>query len=203
MTSPIISLNPKPIPQTTPGQPKPAPSTPKLLSKTTFPKRAPEGTRSAEQEPRHRELGGIRRSVRRTPRSAKPEYTPKTKSSEAAQASQPRTPRISAELERRFRNLELGQKNLVEQVSKRGELEYLAVAKNGSGQYWITVAGTGKPFVRESFATPEFCWECAVEIEENFEIGEVIELRPPETMERIGEMVGVWLERERVKEIWG
>ncbi|BDM83652.1 hypothetical protein AM10699_65130 (plasmid) [Acaryochloris marina MBIC10699] len=92
---------------------------------------------------------------------------------------------------------------MVEQTRARGELEYLAVAKNGSGQYWMTVAGTGKPFVRNTFATPEFCWECAVEIEENFEIGEVIELRPPETMERIGEMIGVWLERERVARVWG
>ena len=203
MTTPIISLNPKPIPQTTSGQPKSVPSPPKLLDKTIFPTTTPKGTRPAKREPGHRELGGIRRSSRRTPRSAKPEYTPKTKSLEAAQTSQPRTPRISADLERRFRNLELSQKNLVEQVRKGGELEYLAVSKNGSGQYWITVAGTGKPFVRESFATPGFCLECAVEIEENFEIVQVIELRPPETMERIGEMVGVWLERERVKRVWG
>ncbi|BDM83454.1 hypothetical protein AM10699_63150 (plasmid) [Acaryochloris marina MBIC10699] len=110
---------------------------------------------------------------------------------------------MSAELERRFRNLELKQKNLVEQTRTRGELEYLAVSKNESEECLITVAGTGKPFVRNTFATPEFCWECAVEIEENFEIGEVIELRPPETMERIGEMVGVWLERERVSRVWG
>ncbi|BDM82984.1 hypothetical protein AM10699_58450 (plasmid) [Acaryochloris marina MBIC10699] len=110
---------------------------------------------------------------------------------------------MSAELERRFRNLELKQKNLVEQTRTRGELEYLAVAKNGSGRFWITVAGTGKPFVRESFATPGFCWECAVEIEESFEILQVIELRPGETMERIGEMIGVWLERERVSRVWG
>ena len=202
MKPPIISLTPKPIPHNPPDQPKPAPSAPKLLSKTSFPKRAPEGTRPPKQEPEHRELGGIRRSVRRTTRSAKPEYTPKTRSSEVLQTNQPITPRISVELERRFRNLELSQKNLVEQVRTRRELEYLAVAKNGSGQYWITVAGTGKPFMRESFASAEFCWECAVEIEENFEIGEVIELRPPETMERIGEMVQASLERERVMRVW-
>ncbi|BDM83648.1 hypothetical protein AM10699_65090 (plasmid) [Acaryochloris marina MBIC10699] len=110
---------------------------------------------------------------------------------------------MSAELERRFRNLELKQKNLVEQTRTRGELEYLAVSKHGFGGYWITVAGTGTPFVRESFASPEFCWECAVEIEENFEIVQVNELRPPETMERIEEMIGVWLERERVMRVWG
>ena len=107
MTPHIISPNPKPIPQTAPGQPKPAPSAPKLLSKTAFPKRAPEGTRPPKREPRHGELGGIRRSSRCPSRSTKPEYTPQTRSSEAPQVNQPRTPRVSAELERRFRNLEI------------------------------------------------------------------------------------------------
>ncbi len=97
----------------------------------------------------------------------------------------------------------MGQKKLVEQVRKGGELEYLAVAKSGTGQYLITVKGTGKPFVREAFASAEFCLECAFEIEENFEIVQVIELRPPETMERIEEMIGVWLDRERVARVWG
>ncbi|MGR3280000.1 hypothetical protein ACSYAD_33640 [Acaryochloris marina NIES-2412] len=203
MTPHIISLNPKPIPQTTPDQPKPAPSIPKLLSKTAFPKKAPEGTRPAKLEPGDGELGENNRTSRPTPRPTRQEYTPQPKSSEIPQTSQPRIPSISADLERRFRNLELGQKNLVEQVKKGGELECLAVSKNGFGQHWITVAGTVKPFVRESFATPGFCLECAVEIEENFEIVQVIELRPTETMERIGEMIGVWLERERVARVWG
>ncbi|MGR3278327.1 hypothetical protein ACSYAD_24850 [Acaryochloris marina NIES-2412] len=203
MTPQIISLNPKPTPQTTPEQPKPAPSTPKLLSKTAVPKKAPEGTRPAKREPGDGELAKNNRTSRPSPRPTRPERTPQPKSSEIPQTSQPRIPSISADLERQFRNLELGQKKLVEQVRTRGKLEYLAVAQNGARHYWITVAGTGKPFVRKSFATPGFCWECAVEIEENFEIGEVIELMPPETMERIGEMIGVWLERERVKEIWG
>ncbi|MGR3279836.1 hypothetical protein ACSYAD_32805, partial [Acaryochloris marina NIES-2412] len=91
--------------------------------------------------------------------------TPQPKSSEMPQTSQPRIPSISADLERRFRNLELKQKNLVEQTRARGELEYLAVAKNGSGQYWITVAGTGKPFVRESFATAEVCFNGCIDAE--------------------------------------
>ncbi|WP_315876969.1 hypothetical protein [Acaryochloris sp. 'Moss Beach'] len=97
----------------------------------------------------------------------------------------------------------MGQKNLLEQTRTRGELEYLAVAKNGVGQYWIVVKGTGKPFVREVFASAEFCLECAVEIEENFEIWQVIELRPPETIERIEEMVRMGLEREKVSRVWG
>ncbi|ABW33070.1 hypothetical protein [Acaryochloris marina] len=203
MTPPIVALNPEPVPKTIPQPPKSVPSAPKLVSRTAFPKKTPEGTRPAKREQGHEELRGIRRSSRRPSQSTKPEFTPKTRSSEAPQVNQLRTPRVSAELERRFRNLELKQKNLVEQTRTRGELEYLAVSKNESEECLITVAGTGKPFVRNTFATPEFCWECAVEIEENFEIGEVIELRPPETMERIGEMVGVWLERERVSRVWG
>ncbi|ABW32375.1 hypothetical protein [Acaryochloris marina] len=203
MTPPIVALNPKPIPQTIPQLPKSVPSSLKLVSRTAFPKETPEGTRPPKREQGYGELGGIRRSSRRASQTTRLKKVPHSTSSETLQVNQPRTSRESAELERRFRNLELRQKNLVEQVSKRGELEYLAVAKNGAGRYWITVAGTGKPFMRESFATPGFCWECAVEIEANFEILQVIELRPPETIERIEEMVQAVLERERVAESWG
>ncbi|WP_315876759.1 hypothetical protein [Acaryochloris sp. 'Moss Beach'] len=188
-----------------PPQKNPSPSLPppKFLSKIASPKKAPEGTRPAKREAGQGELVKNNRTSRPTSRSTQPERTPQPKFSEITQTRQPRIPSISADLERRFRNLELGQKKLVEQTRKGGELEYLAVAKNGVGQYWITVKGTGKPFVREVFATPEFCLECAIEIEENFEILQVIELRPGETMERIGEMIGVWLERERVSRVWG
>ncbi|MGR3278627.1 hypothetical protein ACSYAD_26385 [Acaryochloris marina NIES-2412] len=203
MTPQIISLNPKPIPQTTPDQPKLAPFTPKLLDRTQFPTKTPKGTRPAKREPGDGELGENNRTSRTSPRPARPERTPQPKSSEILQTSQPRIPSISADLERRFRNLELGQKKLVEQVRTRGELEYLAVAKSGAGQYLITVKGTGKPFVKESFASAEFCLECEVALEENFEIVQVIELRPTETMERIEEMIWVWLERERVSRVWG
>lgn len=63
--------------------------------------------------------------------------------------------------------------------------------------------GTGKPFIRIPFETPEYCFECALDLEDTFEILQVIELRPPETIERIEEMVGVYLDRERVARIWG
>lgn len=49
---------------------------------------------------------------------------------------------------------------------------------------------------------PEYCWECAVEIEENFEILKVIELRPGKTMEWIEEIVSNNQDRERVTLIW-
>ncbi len=174
MESTIVALNSKPIPKATPEQPKSPASTPKLVSKTAFPQKALESTRPPKREPGHGEVGGSRRSSRRTTRPSKPESRLQTKSSEVAPASRPRTPRVSEELERRFRNLELGQKNLVEQTRTRGELEYLAVAKDSSEEYWIAVAGTGKPFVKESFATPGFCLEVA--IDENFEMEQIIEL---------------------------
>ncbi|ABW31831.1 hypothetical protein [Acaryochloris marina] len=135
MKPPIISLNPKPIPQTTPGQPKPAPSAQKLLSKTAFPKKAPEGTWPPKREPRHEELGGIRHSSRRTSRTTRPKKVPQSASSENLQVSQPRTPRESAELERLFRNLELSQKDFVEQVKKGGDVVVGHRQKN-KGMSW-------------------------------------------------------------------
>ncbi|WP_255345135.1 hypothetical protein [Acaryochloris sp. CCMEE 5410] len=42
-----------------------------------------------------------------------------------------------------------------------------------------------------------------MELEETFDVLNVIELRPGETIERIEEMIGVWLERERVSRVWG
>ncbi|KAI9130184.1 hypothetical protein [Acaryochloris sp. CCMEE 5410] len=199
MESTIVALKPKPIPQTIPQPPKSVVSTPKLIAKTAFPKKAPEGTRPPKREPGHGELEERRRSVRRTTRPTKPESRPQTISPEVPPASRPQTPRISAELERRFRNLELSQKDLFEQATRtRGELEYLAIARNSAGQFWITVAEIGKPFMRETFATPEFCWECAVELEDMFDILQVIELRPPETIERIEEIVASHKNREYV-----
>ncbi|ABW31177.1 hypothetical protein AM1_6245 [Acaryochloris marina MBIC11017] len=32
---------------------------------------------------------------------------------------------------------------------------------------------------------------------------QVLSLRPGETLERIEEMIGVWLDRERVAKVWG
>ncbi|ABW32010.1 hypothetical protein AM1_B0291 (plasmid) [Acaryochloris marina MBIC11017] len=63
--------------------------------------------------------------------------------------------------------------------------------------------GTGKPFIRIPFASPEFCFECALELEDTFDVLQVLSLRPGETIERIEEMVGVYLGRESVARIWG
>lgn len=63
--------------------------------------------------------------------------------------------------------------------------------------------GTGKPSVKIPFKSPEFCYECALELEDTFEIVQVIELRLTETIERIEEISRVWLDRERVMLAWG
>ncbi|ABW32117.1 hypothetical protein AM1_B0399 (plasmid) [Acaryochloris marina MBIC11017] len=42
-----------------------------------------------------------------------------------------------------------------------------------------------------------------MELEDTFDVLQVIELRPGETIERIEEMIGVWLDRERVSRVWG
>ena len=114
-----------------------------------------------------------------------------------------RPPRVSRDFEAKFHALEKSQKTLIEQTKLDGQLEYLAVSQSRSGQFWITVEGIGKPFIRQPFATAEFCYECALELEDKFDILQVIGLRPGETLERIEEIVGVWLDRERVARVFG
>ncbi|WP_315876970.1 hypothetical protein [Acaryochloris sp. 'Moss Beach'] len=68
MTPQIISLNPKLTPpRPPPEQPKSNTPTPKLLSKTAFPKKAPEGARPAKLEPGDGELGENNRTSRPSP----------------------------------------------------------------------------------------------------------------------------------------
>ncbi|MGR3277854.1 hypothetical protein ACSYAD_22405 [Acaryochloris marina NIES-2412] len=122
-----------------------------------------------------------------------------TSSREFPRTNQSRLPRSSADLRRRFQDLERNTKDLSQQENGTGvELESLTVSLDSSGQYWIAVKGTGKPFISKPFVQPEFCCEAALELEEMFDMFQVIELRPPDTMERIEEMVEFYLERERV-----
>ncbi|WP_299413211.1 hypothetical protein [Acaryochloris sp. IP29b_bin.148] len=57
--------------------------------------------------------------------------------------------------------------------------------------------------IRIPFESPEFCLDAALELEDTFDVFQVNELRPPETMEWIGEMVGIYQDRERVALSWG
>ncbi|WP_299492504.1 hypothetical protein [Acaryochloris sp. IP29b_bin.137] len=96
---------------------------------------------------------------------------------------------IIRDLERQFQKLNLSQKRLAQQTRKRVRLEYLRVSKTGEEQYWIIEKVTRKAFMQEVFDTSKFCWECALELESTFDIQQVIELRPPEAIERIEEIV--------------
>ena len=204
----LVSLKPKPSAQPTLKTPTNVESNPAYSDKTEFPtiarkddlpvkrKADPE---SEDEESKseaapvvdiHREPAFTRRRTERG-------------SSERSQTRRTRPPRVSRDFEAKFHALEKRQKSLIQQTKLEGQLEYLSVSQDSSQQYWITVEGTGKPFIRQPFETAEFCYEAALELEDTFDILGMIELRPGETFERIEEMVGVWLERERVAGVWG
>lgn len=117
--------------------------------------------------------------------------------------NQQRSLKPSASLERRFQRLDLNQKRIAQRTRKRAKLECLRVSKIRAGQFWIIERGSRKPFVRAVFDTSKYCWECCLELEATFDIQQVIEQRPTEAMERIAEMVGDFLDRERVALSWG
>ena len=202
----LISLKPKPATQTPLKPPTNTESNPAYSDKTSFPtiarqddlpvKRKLEPTSGANNRKSEAAPSRIRKepaSARRTQRwSSGRQNTERT-----------RPPRVSRYFEAKINALQGSQKDLIQQTKLRGQLEYLTVSHNSTEQYWITVEGTGKPFIRQSFATAEFCFEAALELEKTFEIEQVIELRSTETMERIDEMVGVYLDRERVARIFG
>ena len=206
MAPQLVSLKPKPTIPPNGKAPTNVESNPAYSDKTAFPTIAreddwPVKRRSAPgsgADERKRDTAPIH--IHR-----EPDFARRTKRGYSAKHSTGRTrpPRVSRQFESKFHALERRQKNLVQQTKLQGQIEYLAVSQSSTGQYWITVEGTGKPFIRIPFETPEYCFECALDLEDTFEILQVIELRPPETIERIEEMVGVYLDRERVARIWG
>lgn len=189
METPIVVVKLGLTPPHLKQQSGPTPPAPKGIDKTAFPKKTPRGTR-----PANRKLGRRKPSNKRTYRSASIEVSP---------VNHPRPPRVSADLERRFQVLERSQRNLVQPKTRlHCDLEYLAISLDGLGQYWITVKGTGEPFIRKPFAQSEYCIEAVLELEEAFDIFQVMELWPPETIAKIEEMVEFYLERERVLLAW-
>ena len=84
-------------------------------------------------------------------------------------------------------------------LEKRPALDHLTILHSQSArQYWIADAETGEIFLRQSFATLKHCHEAAAELERTFDMAEVLTQRPPETMERMGELVHEHWLRERV-----
>ena len=202
----LVSLKPKPATQTSPKPPTNTELNPAYSDKTSFPTIARQDDlpvkRRIEQEPGEddRESEATPSCIRKEPASAR---RTQRGSSGRQDTGRTRPPRVSKYLEAKINALQGSQKDLIQQTKLRGQLEYLTVSHSSSDQYWITVEGTRKPFIRQPFATAEYCFEAALELEETFDILQVIELRPGETMERIEEMVGVYLDRERVARIWG
>jgi hypothetical protein len=78
---------------------------------------------------------------------------------------------------------------LAEQKSGLRALEYLAVLKVGDREYVITERKTGEIFVDQTFETRQHCYDAAVDMERTFDMAQVLELKLPETMERIDELV--------------
>ena len=105
-------------------------------------------------------------------------------------------PSVSVNLKWLFEDLEGMQKVMVLSANSHPDLDYLAVSVDSFGQHWITVQGTDKSLISKPFAQPEYCYEAALELEETFD-RQVVELRSPETMERIQEIVGFYWEREQ------
>lgn len=124
-------------------------------------------------------------------------------SREFPQANPLRLPRAAADLRKQFQDLERKPKEFSQhQNSIEGDLEALTLSLDSSGQYWMVEKVTGKPFISKPFAQPEFCYEAALELEETFDMFQVISLRPPDTIKCIEEMVEFYLERERVRLSW-
>jgi hypothetical protein len=88
---------------------------------------------------------------------------------------------------------------LAERSGDSRSLEYLAVLKVAADEYIITERATGEIFVSQAFETREHCYDAAVELERVFDIGQVLELRLPETIERIDAIVLAHAWREQVK----
>ncbi|MGR3279415.1 hypothetical protein ACSYAD_30575 [Acaryochloris marina NIES-2412] len=206
MTPQLVSLKPKP-----PAAPPLTPST-NIEATSTYPDKALFPTIDRKDDlPVKRKVApqpeDDDRTTDTTPRYNRKEPTDTRRTQRGYSARQTpgrvRPPRVSRAFESKFHALEKRQKNLVQQTKQKGQLEYLTVSRCSSGKFWITVEGTGKPFIRISFDTPEFCFECALELEDTFDVLQVLSLRPGETIERIEEMIGVWLDRERVARVWG
>ncbi len=79
------------------------------------------------------------------------------------------------------------------------ELEYLAIARRSDGCYQIANQGTRQPFSRHVFKTVQYCAEAAVEIEQRFELGGMLEFLDAEVQEHVEAIVLAVVWRERVE----
>jgi hypothetical protein len=87
----------------------------------------------------------------------------------------------------------------LERHTARPALEHLTILHSQNAQgYWIADAETGEIFLPQAFATLQHCHEAAAELERRFAMAQVLDMRSPETMESLGELVREHWLRERV-----
>jgi hypothetical protein len=92
----------------------------------------------------------------------------------------------------------------LDQRFKQPPLEYLSILHSQSAKKcWIADANTGEVFLNQAFATPQHSHEAAAELERTFDMSEVLKLRPPETLERMGELAREHWLREQVAGMLG
>jgi hypothetical protein len=122
----------------------------------------------------------------------------------SAEVQTPEAPKVRLRFVNRGSRLERipGQRLLYEKLERQAAqpaLEHLTILHSPKAQgYWIADAETGEVFLRQPFATLRHCYEAAAHLERTFAIAQVLEMRSPETMESMSELVREHWLRERV-----
>jgi hypothetical protein len=120
------------------------------------------------------------------------------------EAQTPEAPKVRLRFVDRGSRLEQlpGQRLLAERLDRQAAqpaLEHLTILHSPKAQgYWIADAETGEVFLSQAFATLKHCYDAAAELERRFAMAQVLEMRMPETMESVGELVREHWLRERV-----
>jgi hypothetical protein len=149
------------------------------------------------------------RSHPRKDDSSAPRVRPSCSSSSAMRSAEARSysegpSRIEMGRVERYSRLErLPEQRLLseklERQAARPVLEHLTILYSPKAQqYWIADVELSEVFLPQAFATLKHCHEAAAELERTFAIAQVLEMRSPETMESVGELVREHWLRERV-----
>jgi hypothetical protein len=80
-------------------------------------------------------------------------------------------------------------------------LEHLAIAQRHDQGFQIVIRGTQSPFSRYVFETAGHCAEAAAELEQRFELGQVLEGMGAEVVEAVEGIVLAAVTRERVERL--
>jgi hypothetical protein len=127
---------------------------------------------------------------------AKPASQPAPQPQPTMARHRDRSPRIEELINRLQRNQS---NNLLDDRRQQPRLEYLAVGKREDGRYQIILSGTLEPFVQQIFKTVQHCVEAALELEEVFDLGRLIEGCFTEALETAEAIVLAHAHREQVE----